>query len=75
VVHQAHGQLAGGQPDVFVVVAVDDVVASRRADRPRLSPADVETGAGLERERHVFSDVAEPGPLLEPFEEASGTPA
>jgi len=75
VVHQAHGQLASGQPDVLVLVAVDDVVAPSLTGRPRLSPADVEAGAYLERESHMLSDVAEPGSALEPFEEAPGMAA
>ncbi len=76
VVDQAYGEPAGRQADLLVDVAVDDVVdAGAALHLPRLAPPDVVADDLLERQRAVLGDVAEPGPLVEPLDEAAATAA
>ena len=76
VVDQPDGEPAGGEADVLVDVAVDDVVDARLAlDLAGLAAPDVVTDDLLEGERAVLGDVAEPGALVEPLDEAAAAAA
>ena len=76
VVEQADGQLAGGEADPLVGVGVDDVVDPAAAlDLTGLAPAQVVAGLLLQLQRDVLGDVAEPGALVQPVDEAAGDPA
>ena len=73
VVDQADRQLSGGQADPLVAVGVDHVVdAAAALDLPGLAPAQVVAGLLLQLQRDVLGDVAEPGALVHPLEEAAG---
>ena len=75
VVDEAHRELAGGDADGLVGVAVDDVVVAGPAlDRAGLAAARVVAGQGLQLQRDVLGDVAEPGALVEPLDEAAAAP-
>ena len=72
VVDQPHRQLTRGDADRLVDVAEDDVVDPRPAlDHPRLATTQVVAGGGLQFQGDVLGDVAEPGPVLEPLNEAA----
>ena len=76
VVDQPDGEPAGGEADLLVDVAVDDVVAARLAlDLAGLAAPDVVADDLLQRERDVLGDVAEPGALVEPLDEAAAAAA
>ena len=75
VVHQPDRQGAGGQADLLVDVPVDDVVLTRDAGAAGLAAPHVVAGLLLQLQRGVLGDVAEPGALLEPLEEAAAVAA
>ena len=72
VIEQTDRQLPGRDADLFLVIAVDDVVIARRAGPPRLAPGGGRTGLALELERHVLGDVTHPGAVTETLDEAAG---
>ena len=63
VVEQAHGQLAGGEADVFLLVLEDDVVDAALAGAARLAAGDLGAGQVLQLQRDVLEDVPHPGAL------------
>ena len=66
----------GLEADLLVDVAVDDVVATLLAlDLPGLAAPDVVADDLLERQRDVLGDVAQPGALVEPLDEAAAASA
>ena len=71
VVDERDGHPAGLQPDRLLAVLEDAVVLPVRARGARLAVADVGAGQVLELERHVLGDVAHPGPVAEPGDEAA----
>ncbi len=74
VVDQAHGQPSGGEAHALLGVREDDVVAPRLAGAARLAAPDLGTGAALQLEGDVLGHVAEPGPFVQPLDEAAGSP-
>jgi hypothetical protein len=76
VVDEPDGEATGGQADVLLDVAVDDVVATwLTLDLPGLAAADVVADELLQCERDVLGDVPQPGALVEALEEAAPTSA
>ena len=76
VVDEAYGELGRGQPDLLVDVAEDHVVDALAAlDAAGLAAPDVVADHLLERQRAVLGDVAEPGALVEPLDEAAAAAA
>src|SRR5262249_36310261 len=72
VVDEPGGEPSGGEADVLVDVAVDDVVAARLSlAAARLATPYVVAGDLLEGEGAVLGDVAEPGALVQPLDEAA----
>ena len=71
VVDERDRHPAGLQPDRLLAVLEDAVVLADRARGARLAVADVRAGQVLELERDVLGDVAHPGPLAEPGDEAA----
>ena len=65
----------GSQADLLVDVPVDDVVLTGDAGAAGLAAAHVVAGLLLQLQRDVLGDVAEPGALLEPLEEAAAVAA
>ena len=63
--------LPASMPDLFLAVLEDDVVPAVLAGAPRLAVADVGAGEVLELERDVLGDVADPGAVAEPGDEAA----
>jgi hypothetical protein len=72
VVQEAASQPTGGQPDVLLEVRIDDVVDAPLAGRAGLAAGHLGPGQVLQLERDVLQDVAHPGPLAQPLEEAAG---
>ena len=71
VVDERDGHPAGLEPDGLLAVLEDAVVLAVRAGRARLAVADVGAGEVLELERDVLGDVAGPGPVAQPRDEAA----
>ena len=71
MIEEPDGELAGCQPDLLLVVAVDDVVIAGRACPPGLASARGRTGFALELEGDMFGDVAHPGAVAEALDEAA----
>ncbi len=71
VVDERDGHPARLEPDRLLAVLVDAVVLAVHAGRAGLAVADVGAGEVLELEGDVLGDVAGPGALLEPGDEAA----
>ena len=69
----ADGHPAGLEPDLLLAILVDDVVVALRSGRAGLAVAGLGAGEVLQLEGDVLGDVAEPGPLAEPADEAAAT--
>ena len=63
-VQQREAEPAGLEPDVLLLVLVDDVVVARRPVRAGLAEGDRLAGHVLQLDRHVLQDVAHPGALV-----------
>ena len=74
VVDEGDGNLASLDPDVLLAEFEDDVVAAVLTRAPGLAVADVRAGQVLEFECDVFRDVAGPGPVAKPRDEATPPP-
>ena len=71
VVDEGDGDLAGLDAHVLLAVLVDDVVVAVRAGRARLAMARLGAGEGLQLERDVLRDVAQPRALPQSADEAA----
>jgi hypothetical protein len=72
VVDQPDREPAGGDADVLVDVPVDDVVATALSRYlARLAPPQVVPDLLLKLKGDVLGDVAQPGALGEPLDEAA----
>ena len=71
VVDQPNGELAGQRADSFVEVAIDDVVDAVLTGRSGFAPGDLVAGRPLEFQRDMLDDVAGPGALVQPLDEAA----
>ncbi len=62
----------GHQPDLLLVIGEHDVVDARPVlDRAGLAAGGARAGQGLELERDMLGDMAEPGAVAEPLLEAA----
>jgi hypothetical protein len=71
VVDEPDGHPAGRDADLLLAILVDHVVAAVLAGAPGLAVADVGAGEVLELERDVLRDVAGPGAIAQPGDEAA----
>ena len=71
VIEEPDGELAGRQPDLLLVVAVDHVVIAGRACAAGLAPGRGGTRLALELERDMLGDVPHPGAIAEALDEAA----
>ena len=69
VVEEAHGELAGGDADVFLGVGVDDVVDAALAGAARLAAGDLGAGQVLQLQGDVLDDVPHPGAFAHALQE------
>ena len=74
VVDQGDGHLPGLEADLLLAVFEDAVVLAGRAGRPGLAVADVGPGEVLELQGDVLGDVADPGAVAQPADEAPASP-
>src|SRR5258706_2261509 len=73
VIHEADRELAGVDSDARLAELVDHVVAAVLAGAARLAVTNVGAGEVLELEGDVLGDVAGPGSIAEPRDEAAAT--
>src|SRR5207248_1224606 len=71
VIEEPNSELAGRQPDLLLVVAVDHVVIAGRACAAGLAPGRGRTRLALELERDMLGDVPHPGSVAEALDEAA----
>ena len=72
MVEQPDRELARGQPDLLLTVAVDHVVGARGSGAPRLAAGRRAAGFPLQLERDVLGHVTHPGAVPQPLDEATG---
>ena len=73
MIEEPDGELAGRQPDLLLVVAVDHVVIAGRARPAGLASGRGRTGLALQLERDMLGDVPLPGAVAEALDEAART--
>ncbi len=72
MVEETHAEFAGGEPDILLLVAVDDAVDAALAGAAGLAARDLGAGEILKFEGDVLKDVTHPGPLPHPLKETAG---
>jgi len=72
VVKQPQGEISGGKADILLLIGENNVVDPSFADTARFAARHLAAGEVLELQRHMFEDVAHPGALAHPLQEATG---
>ncbi len=72
MVDESHGQLAGGETNVFLGVGVDHVIDSGFGRAASLAAGNLGAGEVLELQGDVLDDVCGDGSLAYPLQESPG---